>query len=170
MAQQNPGALGPAWFVVEYKFVPDADSEMAALTDFNPSQTAIVDERFKDQLSGLNISYDAAGSVKLTEYLPNHLTYKTSAASEQLAVFSEIYYDKGWKAYIDGKETPHIRVDYVLRALRIPAGSHTVEFKFEPEVYYTGEKIALAGSLLLLLSFGFVVFREIKGKEENNKA
>jgi hypothetical protein len=161
-AQQNPGALGAAWFVKEFKMVANADSEMTALTGFNPAQTAIVDERFKDQLTGLNIQPDSAASIRHTEYRANHLTYETNVASEQLAVFSEIYYDKGWNAYIDGQPAQHFRVNYVLRAMRIPAGSHKVEFRFEPKVYATGEKVSLAGSVILILLFAGVAFRELK--------
>lgn len=162
MAQQNPGALGAAWFVREYQLVPDADAEMKALDDFQPAQTAIVDKRFGDQLQGFTPVYDSAAVVRHTDYKPNHLTYETETASEQLAVFSEIYYDKGWKAFIDGQPAPHFRVNYVLRAMRIPAGKHKVEFKFEPAVYYTGEKIALAGSIILLLLVAGISIKELK--------
>lgn len=162
MAQQNPGALGAAWFVMEYKMVPDADAEMKALDDFQPAQTAIVDQRFGDLLQGFNPVFDSTAVIRHTDYKPNHLTYETETASEQLAVFSEIYYDKGWKAFIDGQPVPHFRVNYVLRAMRIPAGKHKLEFKFEPAVYYTGEKIALAGSVLLLLLSSGIGFRELK--------
>jgi hypothetical protein len=170
MAQQNPGALGAAWFVPEYQIVANADSEMTALTGFNPAQTAIVDKRFESELAGLNIQYDSTATIRLVKYQANHLTYETSAASEQLAVFSEIYYDKGWNAFIDGNPAPHFRVNYVLRAMRIPAGKHTVEFRFEPKVYHTGEKIALAGSVILFLFFGFAAFREIKSTDPDSKS
>jgi uncharacterized membrane protein YfhO len=108
---------------------------------------------------------DSAATIALTEYLPNHLTYQTNASTEQLAVFSEIYYAKGWNATIDGKPAEHIRVNYVLRAMRIPAGQHKVEFRFKPEVYTKGESVALAGSVILLLVVGFAIFRELKNRE-----
>jgi len=149
------------------KRVANADSEMTALTNFNPAQTAIIDKRFEGKLEGLQMQYDSSATIKLVDYRANRLQYQTSALSEQLAVFSEIYYDKGWKAYVDGKEVPHIRVNYVLRAMRIPAGQHKVEFKFEPEVYYTGEKIALAGSLLLILAFVGISVREFRGQSQS---
>jgi len=164
VAQRNPGALGAAWFVKNYKLVANADSEITALTGFTPRETAIVDQRFKDQLEGLNINFDSTAAIKLTAYKANQLTYQSEAASEQLAVLSEIYYDKGWNAYLDGKLVPHLRVNYVLRAIRVPAGKHTIEFKFEPAVYRNGERIALTGSILLILLFSGVVFREIKKK------
>ena len=84
-------------------------------------------------------------------------------------MFSEIYYDKGWNAYVDGKPMPHFRANYVLRAMRIPSGKHTVEFKFEPSTYYTGEKISLAGSVLLLLLFAGGVFMELRKHPSGKK-
>lgn len=162
VVQQNPGALGAAWFVKEYKMVPDADAEIAALTGFAPSQTAIIDERFKDQVNGLNINYDSTASIKLVDYRANNLVYETKASSDQLAVLSEIYYDKGWNAYLDGQLVPHMRVNYVLRAIKVPAGTHKIEFKFEPVVYRNGERIALAGSLGLILIFAGAMFIEIR--------
>lgn len=162
IAQLNPDACGPVWFVKEYEMVANADSELNALTSFNPKQTVFVDERFKDYMNGFNISFDSAAAIKLTLYQPNELHYTSVASSEQLAVFSEIFYDKGWNAYVDDKLTPHVRVNYVLRGMRIPAGNHKIEFKFEPAVYATGEKISLASSAILILLFAGVVFMEVK--------
>nr|MBA3899864.1 YfhO family protein [Bacteroidota bacterium] len=112
------------------------------------------------------------GSISLTDYNPNHLTYSYQAESEQLVVFSEIYYDKGWNAFIDGVPAEHFRVNYVLRAMRIPEGSHSIEFKFEPSSYIIGEYIALAGSILSILFIGFAIYWETKKKqpEVKNKA
>lgn len=160
--QPNRKALGAAWYVSEFKMVANADSELNALTNFDPSKTAIIDERFKPEVDGLKMNHDSIGSIKLVDYRANRLQYESSASSEQLAVFSEIYYDKGWKVFVDDKVATHFRVNYVLRAMRIPAGTHKIEFRFEPETYYTGEKIALAGSLILLLAFAGVMFREIR--------
>jgi len=169
MAQQNPGALGAAWFVKEYKMVANADSELAALTGFVPSQTAIIDERFKEQVNGLNINFDSTASIKLVDYRANNLVYETKTSSDQLAVLSEIYYDKGWNAYLDGQLVPHMRVNYVLRAIKVPAGTHKIEFKFEPAVYRNGERIALAGSIILILLFAGIGFRELKGTGTTEK-
>lgn len=162
LVHRNPLALGNAWFVQEFKLVANADSEMNALTNFNPAQTAIVDKRFENELSNLKINVDSTASIKLVGYEPNVLTYQSKASTEQLAVFSEIYYQPGWNAYIDGKLMQHFRANYVLRAIRVSAGEHKIEFKFEPQVYYTGEKISLAGSILLLLLAGGVIFMEVK--------
>lgn len=160
---RNPEAMGNAWFVQEYKIVEDAEAEMNALSSFNPAQTAFADKRFESYLSGLAPSLDSAASIMLTVYEPEKLEYKAAATSEQLAVFSDVYYDKGWQAFIDGKTTEHIRVNYVLRALRIPAGEHTITFEFKPKSYYTGEKVTLAFSALtLLLVFGVVVLEARK--------
>jgi hypothetical protein len=161
-AQRNPGALGNAWFVKEYKIVPNADSEMNALSTFKAAETLIVDKRFEEQLKGFTPQFDSAASIKLTSYKANDLVYQTNAGSDQLAVFSEIYYPKGWNAYVDGKVSPYFRANYVLRAMRIPAGSHTVEFKFEPIVFNTGGKIASIASIVLYLLLISVLYVEWK--------
>jgi hypothetical protein len=148
---QNPGALGNAWFVKDYVIVPDADTEIDSLSGFNPATTAILDKRFEKELNGLTIVPDSAATISLTSYQPNRLTYQYRAATDQLAVFSEIYYDKGWDAFIDGKPAPYFRANYVLRAMVVPAGEHGIEFRFEPRVYATGEKISYAGSILLIV-------------------
>ncbi len=153
VARMNPAALGNAWFVSKFRMVENPDEEIHALTDFDPSQEAIVDKRFVDYLKGLEPVVDSVSSIKLVSYLPNDLIYESSSTKEGLAVFSEIYYKEGWKAFIDGKESSYIRVNYILRALRIPAGEHKIEFKFEPKLYYTGQKISLASSIILLLLF-----------------
>ena len=151
----NKYAFGNAWFVNQLSLVPNADAELAALSTQNPRTTAIVDERFKTELAGYNYQPDPSAQIKLLAYKANELTYESNVSSEQLAVFSEIYFKDGWNAYVDGKLTPHFRADYVLRAMRIPAGKHHVVFKFEPTVYQTGERISMAcSSLLLLLTFG----------------
>lgn len=147
----NTHALGNVWFVSEVKMVSNADEEIAALGDFDPEVTAIVDSRFSDALEGFIADYDPASLITLIEYNPNHLKYQSNATKEQLAVFSEIYYPHGWNAYINGEPAPHFRANYVLRAMIVPTGKHLIEFRFEPKVYYTGEKISFASSLLLLL-------------------
>lgn len=150
-AQRNPDALGNAWFVENYQMVEDADEEIAALSSFNPEQTAIVDKQFSDALQGFSSPENPSGSIELVDYQPNQLRYESQSPQKQLAVFSEIYYPKGWKAYIDGAPAEHFRVNYVLRAMVIPKGDHTIEFKFEPNSYYTGETIALITSILVIL-------------------
>ena len=168
--QINMQAMGNAWFVNNAHMVNNADEEIKALSDFIPAETAIYDKRFENQVKGHLITKDELANITLTEYKPNHLTYKSETVKEQLAVFSEIYYDKGWNAYIDGKPAPYFRANYVLRAMIVPAGNHTIEFKFEPKVYKTGEKIAYASSILLVLlalgTFGFIAFRKSKKSQK----
>lgn len=149
---QNPYALGNVWFVTDYKLVDNADSEIVALRNFDPAKTAIIDKRFAKQVSALNLKKDVAGGIKLVTYKPNHLTYQSKSASEQLAVFSEIYYPSGWNAYVDGKKMDYVRANYVLRAMIIPSGEHTIEFRFEPVEYVIGEKVSLVCSSFLILS------------------
>ena len=151
--RRNPLALGNAWFVDEVKLVENADEEIAALSDdgFNPEKRAVIDKRFSEEMSGFSPSADSAANIYFLEYKPNYLKYETESSTEQLAVFSEIYFANGWNAYVDGELHPHWRANYVLRSMRIPAGNHEVEFKFEPEIYATGEKMSLAGSILLVL-------------------
>ena len=150
-AQLNPSALGNAWFVDEYRIVENADAEMAAIQEFSPRAEAIIDQRFEERIGGLQISPDSGAQIVLMENKSNHLTYSSNAASDQLAVFSEIFYENGWNAYVDGELKPHARANYILRSMVVPAGEHTIEFKFEPESYIVGEKLSMAGSVLMLL-------------------
>ncbi|MBN2173366.1 MAG: YfhO family protein [Bacteroidales bacterium] len=164
----NAQACGSAWFVEEFKMVKNADEELDALSGFDPEMTAVIDERFSKYIADFKPVYDSSARIKLVEYLPNHLKYQVNISKDQFAVFSEIYYDKGWNAYVDGEPTPHIRVDFVLRGMIIPAGKHLVEFKFEPKAYYIGEKISFASSLLLILvviGYGIFEIRKYFRKE-----
>jgi hypothetical protein len=169
---RNNYAYGNAWFVNDFQIVKNADEEIAALNNIDPKDLAVIDQRFVNYIDGKSFQKDLNGNIKLTEYEPNYLKYTANASTEQLTVFSEIYYADGWKAYIDGNEVPHFRVDYVLRALILPAGEHTVEFKFHPESYYTGNKISLASSLLFILAiagFAFTEYRKRSKKGANIK-
>jgi hypothetical protein len=160
--QRNYAANGNAWFVSDVKMVANADEEIKALTGFSSKQTAVVDKRFEGELANFKMNFDSTASIKFISYAPNKLVYETNTSSPQLAVFSEVYYDKGWNAYVDGKLVPHFRADYVLRAMVVPEGKHSIEFKFEPATVKKGETIALASSaalylgLLVLLGFYFI--------------
>jgi hypothetical protein len=158
----NKDALGHAWFVRNYQVVENADEEIEKVGQVNPANVALVDKRYKQYIEGEPIEFDSAGAIVLEEYEPNYLKYKTSAKHEQLAVFSEMYYPKGWKVTVDGKPAEHFRADYVLRAMVVPAGDHTIEFSFKPASYYTGEKISLASSLILLLVFFGAIAMNLK--------
>lgn len=147
----NPLALGNAWFVEDFKVVNNADEEITELGNIDTKKQALVDQRFSTMIGGFTPSFDSTGMIRLTSYDPNKLTYTYSANSDQFTIFSDIYYDKGWKAYIDGKLTPHFRANYVLRGMILPAGDHDLEFRFEPESYYTSKAISMASSSALLL-------------------
>jgi hypothetical protein len=148
----NRHELGNAWFVKQYTIVPDADAEILAVSSgLKPGQEAVIDARFENDVKGLTLVPDTTAHISLTEYRANYLKYSSIASKDQLAVFSEVYYDKGWQAYIDGKPAPHFRADYLLRAMKVPEGKHTIEFKFHPSSYFVGEKVSMASSLLLLL-------------------
>lgn len=165
----NPTACGHAWFVKSIKYAKNADEEMQAISSFAPKDEAIVDQQYKKLIDEKLAIGDTSGTIKLTKYTPDHLTYATSSSTNQVAVFSEIYYEKGWTMTIDGKEAPYFRADYVLRAAQIPVGNHTVEFDFHPASYYTGEKISLAGSVLLVLALGGAAFAGFRNKKEEEK-
>ena len=152
-ARLNERALGNAWFTDTLLLVPSADEELEMLGQVNLGNTAVVDERFADLLSGVPAAAapDSLASIVLTDWRANRLTYRTSSSREALAVFSEIYYPKGWTAYLDGTEVPHLRADYVLRALVIPAGEHTVEFRYRAPHFTALKNVTMASSLALLL-------------------
>lgn len=150
VAFPNLKALGNAWFPKTYRFVANADEEINALKSFKPESLAIIDKSFSDFVNGKGLGYDSANTITLTAYEPNMLKYEYSATTPALVVFSEIYYPKGWNAYIDGQPAPHFRSNYVLRSMVLPAGKHLVEFMFEPVVYSAGEKISGISSWLLL--------------------
>jgi len=135
----------------QHKIVRDADEEITSLNSFNPSYQAIIDQRFNEYLENYADGIDSSGYIMLTDYKPNHMTYDYKTDRDQLTVFSEIYYDKGWNAYVDGQLYPHFRVNWLLRGMVIPEGEHILEFKFEPRSYYLGQKIAKASSILLIL-------------------
>jgi len=161
----NQTACGHAWFVKSVRLVADADKEMQALSAFAPKDEAIVDQRYKKMFDKDQLRADPNATIKLVSYNPDHLTYQIGSTATQIAVFSEIYYDKGWTMLIDGAEAPYFRADYVLRAAQIPLGNHKVEFVFHPNSYYTGEKISLAGSILLVLALGGAVYMETRNKK-----
>jgi len=166
--QRNPEALGNAWFVSNMRMVKNADEEIAALAKFNPANECIVDERFKAEVNGFDFVTDTTANISLIEYQPNYLKYQSNSLVDELAVFSEVYYDKGWKAYIDGEEVSHFRVNFVLRAMMVPAGSHIIEYRFDPPMFNKGNKISLFASLIILLlaaGSGFYYFRTNTNKE-----
>ncbi|MFK5856904.1 MAG: YfhO family protein [Bacteroidota bacterium] len=161
----NKSAYGNAWFIDNVVMVNNPDEEFAALGRNNLNTTAIVDNRFASQLEGKSYTIDPSSIINLTKYAPNYLVYNFSSSSDQVVVFSEIYYNKGWNAYIDGEAVPYFRANYVLRGLTIPSGDHKIEFKFEPRIYVIGERISFVGSLLLILLIIAGIGFEIKKKK-----
>ena len=157
---QNPYAYGNAWFVDEVQYVNNANEEIDALNTVLPTRTAVVDARFKDALQGAaELSKDSLASIRLTSYAPNHLVYESDNAQDGVAVFSEIYYPDGWQVTIDGKKAELGRADYILRALYIPAGKHTIEMRFDPQSLHVTESIAYGALALLLLGVMFGVWQ-----------
>lgn len=147
----NPFAFGNAWFVANLKVVENADAEIEALNTINPLATAVVDKRFAAELEGFTPGRDSLATIELTHYRPNRLTYHSNATSEQLAVFSEIYYDPGWTVTIDGQPASHFRADWTLRAMRVPAGEHEIIFDFRPQGYVVAANVSTYSSFLILL-------------------
>ncbi|NUM50691.1 MAG: YfhO family protein [Flavobacteriales bacterium] len=164
VAQFNPEAFGNAWFIKGYKVAANADEEITGMEKFNLKDSAVIDKRFEGMLSEFSFKEDSMAKIVLTSYAPNKLIYQSSAANEQIAIFSEIHYDKGWNVFINDKPAEYFRANYVLRAMRIPAGNHKIEFRFEPKVYRTGENIGLASSILLFAFVGFALYKELKEK------
>ena len=164
----NDKANGNAWFVKRVKFVNSADEEMKALDKFDSKNEVIINNKEFKVAAETSYERDSLAQIKLIEYKPNYIKYTTENANKGLAVFSEIYYPKGWVATIDGKEVPIFRTDYTLRGLEIPAGKHTVEFKFEPQVIKTGGTIVLLSGLGMLLLIGGGIYFENK-KRTNKK-
>lgn len=159
--QERPTALGNAWFVDSVRVMPSADDELLAIASFDPKRTATVNAAYAAPLEGLVMQPDSTDRIEMTAYHPERLTFKSVCKNERLAVFSEIYYPpaKGWKTYIDGQPAPDFtKVDYVLRGVRVPAGEHSIEMRFEPKSYATGRLVGLTSSVLMLLGLGLAIF------------
>lgn len=163
-AQPNPEAFGNAWFVNNITWAEDADDEILKLGEADLSNTAIINKEFQN-LVPKTIQRDTSARIELVSHRPNELVYKSNSSKEGLAVFSEMYYPHGWTALIDGKEITHFPVNYVLRALTIPAGAHEITFKFEPQVIKRGSDIALMSSILLGILLLGGIFYTFKRKE-----
>lgn len=163
VAQRNPYANGNAWFVENVLPAENANQEIELLDSLDTKATAVVNNKFLSLIPNQKIERDTTATIDLFKYQPNYLVYETSSKSPQLAVFSEVYYPRGWNAYINGKPAEYFRANYVLRAMVIPPGNNKIEFKFEPKVIQTGSTISLVSSiifLLILLSGLYFVFRK----------
>ncbi|WP_052323866.1 YfhO family protein [Flavihumibacter sp. ZG627] len=164
VAQSNPEAFGPAWFVREVRFVKDGNAEMKALDSAMLREVAIVQEKYQQSV-GAQPQYDSASTIQWVENLNDKVIYKTSAATDQFAVFSEIFYDKGWNAYLDGKLVPHVKANYVLRGMKVPAGNHELEFRFEPKAVQTSKTISTISASLVYLLLALTAFLAWKRKQ-----
>ncbi len=164
--QQNPGALGACWFVKNIEYVKDDAAAMKALDKNNPSDTAIVEQDEKTKINAAPV-YDSAAKIQLIKNDNDIITYSSSSNSNQFAVFSEVYYDRGWKAYIDNKEVPIVRTDYVLRGLSVPAGNHTIRFEFKPNSFYSSRTIETIASAIVWL---LIVFTAVALIRRDSKA
>ncbi len=147
----NTHTFGNAWIVQSVKMVNNADEAIATLGKIDLHAVAVVDKQFAGLMKQKQFPLDASAEIRLFHYAPNKLVYSFQSKVQQLVVFSEIYYPKGWEVFVDGKKSPYFRADYLLRAAVIPAGHHTIVFRFQPKVWFVGEKISLVASVLLLL-------------------
>jgi len=169
MVFPNPGRYGNAWFVEQVFWVNNPDEEIDTLDHFDLRKVAVVDKRFKNELKTEQLGHDSFAAISLTSYAPDQMTYQCRSAAPQLALFSEVFYDKGWNAYIDGKPEPHFRANYILRAMVVPAGEHEIVFKFEPKSHATGEVISTIFSILIAISVILVLYyywKQIKPRKE----
>jgi hypothetical protein len=161
----NPFALGNCWLVKEVKFVKNADDEMNALNNFDPSSVAFVDEKFKSAIPFSPV-YDSSATIKLVQNNNDEIKYEFNAATNQFAVFSEVYYPLGWEAYIDGKKMPYCKTNYALRGLAIPAGKHSIEFIFDPASVRVGESISRYMNIFSVLIVLFCFFMVWKNRNK----
>ncbi len=162
----NPGALGNAWYVGRLEAVSSDDEAIRALDSLDVAREAVVNRAEFPEVSPAAFQVDSTSRIELLEYEPNYLKYRTENSSDGLGVFSEMYYPFGWQAYIDGAPHSHFRVNYTLRAMQIPAGNHTVEFRFEPAVIAQGSKWSLAGSIGLLVALAGAVVVSLAGRRK----
>ena len=162
---KNSFTLGNAWTVQNIKWVSSPDEEILSVGDslFDPKITAVIDEKYKKVLG--DISTSGESKVSMQNYKANQIHYVIEAEKEELIVFSEVFYDKGWKAFIDDVESPHVRVNYVLRALKVNPGIHKITFKYDLPIYNTASVISFSSSLVIILLLLMVLFFKIKGRE-----
>lgn len=164
----NPAALGNAWFVKNILDAPSGDAEIAALGTIDPAETVVIQEAYMGDLKGFEPQFDSTATISLTSYHPDEMVYSYSAKSDQLAVFSEVYYppSKGWEMWIDGERAPDFtKGNFLLRAAKLPAGQHELKMVFNPQTYHSGETVSLISSLLVLALAGFGIFWFTKNYE-----
>ena len=161
----NPKAMGSAWLVNDYQLVDNADQEIAAIGKADLRKVIIVDKKYQSLLGNISPVNAGSSQLSLKTYSPNKLIYSYAGKGNQIAVFSEIYYPKGWNAYIGDKMVPYFQANYLLRAMVLPEGNYDITFKFEPLSYRLGKQISMVSSLLLLLFVGFVLYKNLTLKK-----
>lgn len=169
VAQRNTEAYGNAWFVDSVIFVPSVNEEMRTLGEINPRHTAVINEKFKDLIPRTSFNTDSSDTISLTHYQANKVVYSYKTKEDRLAIFSEIYYPHGWQIDIDGQNVEMAQANYVLRAVYLPKGQHTITFKFKPAIIKEGNIIsAVSGIIIALAIIGgiFINFRKKKEEEE----
>ena len=147
--QINEQALGNVWFIDSIRWVKNSNEEILSLNEINPKHTVAINSKYESHINQVN--YSSNGEIKLLDYAPNRLVYTSSNSEKSFAVFSEIFYPKGWKAYIDGEYAEHFSVNYILRGIVLPPGDHEIVFEFKPKSFYVSAKISLFASLLLIV-------------------
>jgi uncharacterized membrane protein YfhO len=147
----NTNALGNVWFVEIPVIVANPNEELSLINKINPAKQAVIDIRFKNQITNISYPVAAGDKIELISYKANELIYRYTAEREKLAVFSEIYYPAGWMASLDGVEKNYFRTNYVLRGMVVPGGSHEIKFEFKPSSFFVGETVSLVSSLIFIL-------------------
>lgn len=165
LVAENPGAMGPAWLVRSLRVVKDAKEDMSAFATLNPRDTAVMQQAFRNNVKGAT-NWSGQGTIRLDKNDNDVAEYSFNSNEAQFAVFSEVYYDAGWKAFIDGKEAPILRVNYVLRGLQVPAGAHKIVFRFEPQDYLLGRKLTTIFQIVLLLLIAAAIFFEWRNSKK----
>ncbi|HLK27201.1 MAG TPA: YfhO family protein [Puia sp.] len=168
-ASVNPNAFGACWLVKNIKYVNNGDEEMKALDNVNVKDTAIVDKKFESIIKFTPVA-DSTASIKLIDNRNDTVDYKFSSKTNQFAVFSEVYYDKGWDAYIDGNKAPYCKTDYILRGMPVPAGDHTIEFRFEPQIYRLGNTVTVWSTIIAYLLLIAALAMEWKNRNKPSQA
>lgn len=159
----NPEANGAAWFVDSYRLAQNADEEMKWLGEIDTKREFVADKQFADVIPAL-AERDSMATIRVKSYAPNRLVYEVNSQTDQIAVFSEIYYSDGWNAYVNGEQLPYFRANYLLRAMPLKAGHYEVEFRFEPRVVAVSKTLSFSASILFILLAGFVFYREYRKK------
>lgn len=165
LVTNNPYAMGNAWFVDNVKVAENADSAILAVGKIDPQKSLVVIKEDATQLEGIQLGNTQGSTIQLTNYHPDKLTYTYKSNAEGVAVFSEVYYEGGWKAYINGIETPFFRANYIMRAMKVPAGSGEIVFEFKPATHSIGSTISWASSIIMVLLTAFVGYGQWKQKQ-----